>query len=94
MGTSRGYQTMADSRAQIGIVRFFAALVVGAFLAFLVNKVTQPLLDRAATESAGTAAAPATTWLSTGGDYLVVIFLLISFFGLIALAIYQRGAGR
>lgn len=85
---------MTDTRAQIGIVRFFAALVVGAFLAFFVAQVTDPILERASSESAGTAAAPATQWLTTGGDYLVVIFLLISFFGMFALAIYQRGVGR
>lgn len=83
-----------NTRAQIGIVRFFAALGVGAILAFLVYQVTDPLLERAAEQSAGTAAEPATGWLVTGGDYLVVIFLLISFFGMIALAIYQRGVGR
>lgn len=82
---------MTDTRAQIGLVRFFAALVVGAFLSYFVLKVTDPILERAADQSAGTAAAPASQWLATGGDYLVVIFLVISFFGLIALAIYQRG---
>lgn len=83
-----------DNRAQIGIVRFFAALGVGAILSFLALQVTNPLLERAGEASAGTAAAPATTWLTTGGEYLVVIFLGISFFGMIALAIYQRGVGR
>lgn len=83
-----------NTRGQIGIVRFFAALGVGAILSFLVLQVTNPLLARASDQSAGTAAAPATEWLSTGGEYLVVIFLGISFFGMIALAIYQRGVGR
>jgi hypothetical protein len=85
---------MTDTRGQIGLVRFFAALVVGAFLSYFVLQVTDPILERASSESAGTAAAPATQWLSTGGDYLVVIFLVISFFGMIALALYQRGVGR
>jgi hypothetical protein len=83
-----------NNRGQIGIVRFFAALILGAALVYLVTQVTEPLLERAGEQSAGTAAAPATQWLTTGGDYLLLIFLLISFFGLISLAIYQRGVGR
>lgn len=82
------------NRAQVGILRFFAALVLGAPLAYFVLQITDPLLDRAADQSAGTAAEQSTQWIAAGGDYLVVIFLLISFFGLIALAIYQRGVGR
>lgn len=82
------------ARAQIGIVRFFAALALGAPLAYLAVQVTDPILDRAADQSAGTAAAQTTGWLQTGGDMLVIIFLVISFFGLIALSIYQRGVGR
>jgi hypothetical protein len=80
-----------DNRGQtIGIVRFFAALVIGGFLSYFVYELTSPILDRASEQSAGTAAAPATTWLTQLGDNLVLVYLLVSFFGLIALAIFQR----
>lgn len=80
-----------DTRGQtIGYVRFFAALIIGGMLAFFAAKVTSPILNRASEQSAGTAAEPASGWLITFGDNMVVIFLLVSFFGLIALAIFQR----
>ena len=82
---------MMDDRGQpIGIDRFFAALVIGAMLSFFAIKVTTPILDRAGEQSAGTAAEPATGWLTTFGEYSVLIFLLVSFFGLVVLAIFQR----
>lgn len=81
-------------RGQIGIVRFFLGLIMGVPLVYIATQVTEPILDRAGESSADTAAAPATEWLATGGEYLLVIFLLVSFFGLIALAIYQRGVGQ
>lgn len=82
---------MMDNRGQtIGIVRFFAALILGAPLAYFALRISTPLLDRASEESAGTAAAPASGWLMTFGENIVLIFLLVSFFGLIALAIFQR----
>jgi len=80
-----------DTRGQtIGFVRFFASLIIGAILSFFAIKVTSPILDRAAEQSTGTAAAPASNWLSTIGSNLVLVFLLVAFFGLIALAVFQR----
>lgn len=86
-----GNNNTMDNRAQsIGIIRFFAALALGAALSFFAVKVTTPILDRASTQSAGTAAAPASSWLTTFGENIVLIFLLVSFFGLIVLSVYQR----
>lgn len=81
----------ADTRADaVGILRFFAALALGAPLAFFALKVTDPILERSEAAAAGTDAANTSMWLGAFGEYLVVIFLLISFFGLVALSLYQR----
>ena len=85
---------MTDTRAQVGIVRFFLALLIGAPLAYLVGQVVTPLLDHAADATAGTNAAPATQWFGTINDWLIVVFLMVAFFGLFSLAIYQRGIGQ
>jgi len=84
-----------DTRGQaIGIMRFFAALVVGAPLAYLAYRVTDPILERAETQAAGTDAAATSGWLAAFGEYMVVVFLFVSFFGLVALSLYQREAVR
>jgi len=82
------------ARAQIGLVRFFATLAIGAPLAYLVGRVVTPILDMAGDATAGTEAAPATAWFTTINEWLIIVFLLIAFFGLLALAIYQRGVGQ
>lgn len=80
-----------DTRGDaIGHIRFFAALALGAPLAYFALQVTDPLLERSEAAAAGTDAAQTPMWLGAFGDYLVVIFLLISFFGMIALSLYQR----
>lgn len=80
-----------DTRAQsIGIVRFFATLIIGAPLAYFAYRITEPILSRAETQAAGTQAAQTSQWLSTFGTYIVFIFLVVSFFGLVVLSLYQR----
>lgn len=84
-----------DTRGQtIGYVRFFAALLIGGALSYFVLQVTEPILDYAGEASAGTQAAQTTTWLSQYGEYMVVFFVAISFFGLIVLSLYQREVAR
>lgn len=84
-------ELLRDTRGQsIGYVRFFAALIVGAALAFFAVQVTTPILDRAAESTQGTAAADSTSWFVTFGENLVVVFLIASFFGLLVLSVYQR----
>lgn len=79
----------------IGIVRFFLSVFgIGSIMTFLVWEITAPILDRADTEGAGTAAAEGTTWLNQGLDYLPVIFLLVGGFGLVAYAVFQRQVVR
>lgn len=82
---------MMDNRAQsIGIARFFLSLVAGAFVVWIVFEVTSPLLDRARETGSDERTVEATGWLTTGIDYLPLLFLLVAFFGLIALSIFQR----
>jgi len=84
-----------DTRGQaIGILRFFAALIVGAPLAYFAYRVTEPILDKSETAAQGTDAAATAGWLSAFGEYMVVVFLFVSFFGLVALSLYQREAVR
>jgi len=84
-----------DTRAQaVGILRFFAALLLGAPLAYFAYRVTDPILSRASEGAAGTDAAMTSTWLSQFGTYLVVFFVGISFFGLVVLSLYQREVAR
>lgn len=81
-----------DDRAQsIGIARFFLALVVGAFVFWIVSTVASPLLTEArATSADGSEGAQATEWIATAIDYFPMAVLFIAFFGLIALSIFQR----
>jgi hypothetical protein len=81
----------ADTRGQsIGFVHFFLSLIVGGIVVFIAWTVTDPILARSSNATTNTTANTGTMWLQTAFDYLPVVFLGISFFGLIALAIYQR----
>lgn len=80
-----------DDRAQsIGLARFFISLVIGAFIFFIVTTIREPLSKHATSMSNSQTATQGTGWLNTLIDYLPVVFLLIAFFGLLVLAIYQR----
>lgn len=84
-----------DNRAQsIGIIHFFVSLGVGAIVLWIVQKIGSPILSGAETATTNGTANQATNWLQTGVDYLPMIFLFIAFFGITALAVFQRGAGR
>lgn len=75
----------------IGIWRFFLSLIVGGILIMLaLNPIAGPLLDRAANSTTNTTANQGTAWLQAGVDNMPIIFLIISFFGLIAGAVYMR----
>jgi len=80
-----------DTRAQsIGISRYLLALVVGAFVVWIVQDITKPILNGAANATSNPEANQATGWLSDGVTYLPLWFLLVSFFGLLVGAIYAR----
>lgn len=80
-----------DNRAQsIGLARFILSLIVGAPVVWIVWKITDPILTGARTATNNTKANQATTWLEQGVNYMPIWFLLVAFFGIIVLAIYQR----
>lgn len=81
-----------DDRAQaIGIARFVLALGVGAVVVMILNEVTSPLFEHVEGQTAsGDAAATGTQYLQEGVAFVPVVFLGISFFGLIAYSVYSR----
>lgn len=80
-----------DTRGQpIGLGRFFLSLIVGAILIFIVATVTSPILDRARNTGQTQTAADATSWFQSAVDLLPIVFLLIAFFGILAVAVFQR----
>jgi Na+-driven multidrug efflux pump len=84
-----------DERAQsIGIIRYVLALIVGAIVVFIVWTVTDPILMRAGNATTNTTANTGTQWFQTASGYLPVIFLGLSFFGIIVIAVYQREVFR
>lgn len=81
---------MADRGQTIGIVRFFLSLIAGSFIAWMVWEVTTPILERADAAEAGQMGNEATGWITSGVEFIAIIFLGIAVFGLLILAIYQR----
>jgi len=81
----------SDTRGDsVGIFRLFLGLIVGAIMVGIVWEVGNKILDVARTRGSGQVATESTTYIQQAVDYLPVIFLLISFFGVVAYALYQR----
>lgn len=80
-----------DTRGQsIGIARFFLSLIVAAIVGWIVELVATPVLQGTLDASNNAQANEATNWFLTGVDYLPIAFMIIAFFGLITLSIFQR----
>lgn len=83
-----------DTRGQggsIGIWRFFLSLIVGAALLMLaLQPVADPLLAGAHNSTTNATFNQGTTWMQAGVNHMPTIFVLISFFGLIAGGVYWR----
>jgi hypothetical protein len=82
--------TMTDNRASIGIIRFFLSLIAGAVVVWIVWEVANPILDGARGATNNAEANQGTEWFQLLVDNLPITFLMIAFFGLIALAVFQR----
>lgn len=83
-----------DKRGQtgsIGIWRFFLSLIVGGILIMLaLQPIAQPLLEGSRNATTNATANQGTAYLQATVDYMPAIFVFISFFGLIAGAVYWR----
>jgi len=80
-----------DTRAQsMGIARFLLGILVAAPVIWIVNDVTDPILDGAANATSNTQANTATTWMQDWIAWFPVLFLLISAFGLVVYAVFVR----
>jgi hypothetical protein len=80
-----------DTRAQsMGIARFILSLIAGVPVIWIVWKISTPILSGARATTNSTKANQATTWLEQGINWMPIWFLIVSFFGIVVLAIYQR----
>jgi len=78
-----------DTRAQsVGIAKFLLSLVVATILAWIVQRVANPILDGATGNTAK--ATQSIAWMQSIVDNLFLVFLVIAVFGLVALSVYQR----
>jgi hypothetical protein len=81
-------------RAQaIGILRLFLSLIFGAFIYWIVRIASNNLLPVARNASADQTSSQGTVWIEQGISFLPLFFLFLGFFGLIALAVFQRRGG-
>jgi len=80
-----------DNRAQsVGLARFILSLIAAAPIVWIVWESTSRILPGAKNAKNSTKANQATVWIQQGIDWLPLAFLLIAFFGIIVLAIFQR----
>jgi len=78
-----------NNRAQsIGIARMILTLAVGAVVIFLVSTVGESVLPGAKNATTNSTANQGTTYMMQVSELLPVTIALLSFFGLIVLAIY------
>ncbi|MDS0284760.1 hypothetical protein [Haloarcula onubensis] len=82
---------MMDTRAQsIGLARFILSLIAAAPIVWIVWETTGRILPGAKNATNNSSANQATVWIQDGIDWLPLAFLLISFIGIVVLAIFQR----
>lgn len=81
-----------NQRAQGAITtsRAFLVLAVGAIVYFIVDRVTDPVLNRAANETTNATANQATMWFRDGVQLIPVFILVLVFIGAIVVAVYER----
>lgn len=84
-----------DTRGQpMGIARFFLVLVVGAILYWIMSLVSEPILTRAANATSNPDANQATQWFQMGFDLTILFIIMLSFAGMIAVAVLARVMAR
>lgn len=83
----------SDTRAQsIGISNFFLALLVGAVMTWIIGAIARPVHSQMEDRTAAGDVVGLTMndWIGAVIDNQPILFLLIAFFSLIAISIYQR----
>jgi hypothetical protein len=81
---------MHDRAQSVGLARYVLAFIAGAPVIWIVWTITGKILPGAKTATNSSQANQATTWIQQGIDFMPVFMLLVGFFGLIVLSVFQR----
>jgi len=80
-----------NTRAQsVGISRTLLALAVFGILYFILETVTEPLLDHSMNATSNATANQATMWFRQGIDLLPAFVLVLGFFSVVVYAVFVR----
>jgi len=85
----RNFKT-ANRAQSIGIARLFLALGAGFVVIMIVNEVTSPLFKHSKESGSGQVATNGTTLMQQAVNNLPLVFLVISVFGVVAVAVFRR----
>lgn len=82
---------MIDNRGQsVGIPRFLLALLGALVLAWIVQRITAPILAGSRDAATSAEATQSVAWLTVGVENLFLWFLVIAVFGIVSLSVFQR----
>lgn len=82
-----------DTRAQsIGLARFVLALIVGAVMIWIVQRIGGEILPGAKNATSNSQANQATVWMQDWIGWLPVGFLLLGLFSIIVYSVFIREA--
>jgi len=81
---------MDDRGQSVGLARFILSLIGAAPVVWIVWETTGRILPGAKNATSHSQANQATTWIQDAIDYMPIWFLLVAFFGVVILAIFQR----
>jgi len=82
---------LQDTRAQsVGLARFILSLIAGAPVVWIVWEISGKILPGAKESTDHEKANQATTWIQQGIEYFPLWILIVSFFGIILVAIITR----
>jgi hypothetical protein len=81
---------MRDRAQSVGLARFILAYIGGAPVLWILLLVSGKILPGAREATNSSQANQATTWIDQGIQFFPIWYLLVGFFGLIVLSIFQR----
>lgn len=84
---------VADRRAlTMGFVQLLGALAIGAVMIWMINKGVDPIINDAGNATApGSSGAEMNAYLTDYKLLMPGMFIVVSFFGFIVNAVYERG---